>query len=82
LVEMEFEDELRPWAVGGQAWLLAQTGQIDTAREMIVEAVSTTNDDVARSSLEALHQKLSNQQSVGEYQEWLTLFAKGFLDEI
>ena len=82
LAETEFEDGLRPWVVGGQAWLLAQAGEIKAAREIIAETLSVTKDDDARSCLEALSQKLSTQQDVGDYQQWLALFAGGYLDEI
>jgi hypothetical protein len=82
LTEVEFEHGIHPWAVGSQAWLLAQAGQADTAREMVAEALSTTTDKAAYIALEALSQKLSDPQGVGEYREWLGLFAGGYLDEI
>jgi predicted ATPase len=81
LTETEFDEDLRPWAIGSQAWLLAQTGQTDAACKMVDEALSTTGDKAARSSLLALSQKLSSQQEIGEYREWLKLFARGFWSE-
>jgi len=68
--------------MSGQAWLLAQKGETDAAREMVDEALSITHDNMACASLEVLSQKLSNQQGVGEYNEWLNQFAQGFLGEI
>jgi len=82
LAETEFENGLRLWAVGGQAWLLAQTGQTDIAHAIIIEALSTAGDNVASSSLEALSQRLSARQDVGNYRQWLALFARGYLGEI
>jgi predicted ATPase len=82
LTEIEFKDGLRPWVMGAQAWLLAQTGQTDAARIMVDEALSTAGDHTARPALQMLGQKLTDREDLGAYEEWLGLFARGYLDEI
>jgi predicted ATPase len=69
----DFNPTLRPWAVGGQAWLLAQQGQLETAQKLIEPALATANES-ARQSLEVLLQLLKSSGPLGPYQEWLRQF--------
>jgi predicted ATPase len=83
LLEAEFEPAIRPWAAGARAWLLAQAGQIQAARQIVGEALSVVaHEDVAQPALAGLAQKLAGQQqTVGDYREWLDLFVAGMLRE-
>jgi hypothetical protein len=82
LTETEVEERMRPWLVGGRAWLLAQEGEINTAQKMVNEVLLATGDDAAQSALETLKQKLAKQQDLGDYHKWLSLFARDFLGQI
>jgi class 3 adenylate cyclase/tetratricopeptide (TPR) repeat protein len=78
LAQVDFPPDLRPWAAGARAWQLARAGQVETALEVIQQALT---EGLACAALETLAQTLSANQTVGEYEEWLGQFVNVVLAE-
>jgi class 3 adenylate cyclase/tetratricopeptide (TPR) repeat protein len=74
LAETEFTPELRPWADGSRAWLLAQQGEPEAALEL-AQATLRSAEGAVRSVLARLIQALQAGGELGPYKVWLRHFA-------
>ncbi len=80
LARTEFSPALRPWADGAQAWLLAQHGQPQAATKLVQSALAGAEES-ARPALETLERMLAAPAGLGQYEEWLGLFAQAVLSQ-
>ena len=65
--------QLQPWVDGARAWLLAATGEHETALKMAQTALAQA-DGAAHSALSTVVQNLENQRALEDYDGWRQRF--------
>ncbi|MDM8527784.1 adenylate/guanylate cyclase domain-containing protein [Anaerolineales bacterium HSG24] len=78
LLETEFPPQMRLWAEGSKAWMLALEGQTDTALN-IAQAALEQAEGAVHTALTVLVQNLEIGRPLEEYEVWLQKFVTAIL---